>query len=107
MAPSMALQISRFTNASSEILLGFEEKLTENLATRIRYFKSLSEVCLFSIATGNRVPSNNRDLDSAIRVGQQEGGIENIAARIAHVGVVHWWIRARMAYVDEDDASMD
>ncbi|KAH6982992.1 T-complex protein 11-domain-containing protein [Ilyonectria sp. MPI-CAGE-AT-0026] len=138
MAPSMALQIFRFTNAPSEMLPAFEEKLTQNvskitspifeeveeayrtrlvaeLATRVRYFKSLSGVCLFSIATGNRVPSNNRgldagrdrDLDAAIRVGQQEGGIEDIATRIAHVGVVHWRIWARMAYVDEDDMSMD
>ncbi|KAH7157036.1 T-complex protein 11-domain-containing protein [Dactylonectria macrodidyma] len=138
MASSMALQIFRFTNAPSEMLPQFEEKLTHNvckikspmfqeieeayrirllaeLATRVRYFKSLSGVCLFSIATGNRVPSNSRgldagrdrDLDAAIRVGQQEGGIEDIATRIAHVGVVHWRIWARMAYVDEDDMSMD
>ncbi|KAH7112423.1 T-complex protein 11-domain-containing protein [Dactylonectria macrodidyma] len=138
MAPSMALQIFRFTNTPLEMLSTFEEKLTENvckitspifeeieegyrarlvaeLATRVRYFKSLSGVGLFSIATGNDVPSNNRglgagrdrDLDAVIRVGQQEGGIEDIATRIAHVGVVHWRIWSRMAYVDEDDMSMD
>ncbi|KAK7430596.1 Protein SOSEKI 1 [Neonectria magnoliae] len=138
MAPSMALQIFRFTNAPSEMLPAFEDKLTENvskmtspifeemeesyrtkltaeLASRVRYFKSLSGVCLFSIATGNRVPSGSRgldtgrdrDLDAAIRVGQQEGGIEDIATRIAHVGVVHWRIWAELAYIDEDDMSMD
>ncbi|KAH7192302.1 T-complex protein 11-domain-containing protein [Fusarium flagelliforme] len=138
MAPSLALQIFRFTNAPMDMLASFEEKLTENvcrisspiyqemeeayrhrlvteLATRVRYFKSLSGVCLFSIATGNRVPASSRsldagrdrDLDAAIRMGQQEGGIEDIATRIAHVGVVHWRIWARMAYVDEDDMSLD
>ncbi|KAF5006114.1 hypothetical protein FDECE_7486 [Fusarium decemcellulare] len=137
MASSMALQIFRFTKAPMEMLPSFEEKLTENvcnvsspiyqemeeayrtrllgeLATRVRYFKALSGVCLFSIATGNRVPfsrsldaGRDRDLDAAIRVGQQEGGIEDIATRIAHVGVVHWRIWARMAYVDEDDMSID
>lgn len=138
MAPSMALQIFRFTNAPMDMLVPFEEKLLENvcrisspiykemeeayrirllneLAMRVRYFKALSGVCLFSIATGNRVPTSSRsldagrdrDLDAAIRMGQQEGGIEDIATRIAHVGVVHWRIWARMAYVDEDDMSMD
>ncbi|CAM1503929.1 Fc.00g015200.m01.CDS01 [Cosmosporella sp. VM-42] len=135
-APSMALQIFRFTNAPMEILPTFEDKLTENvcnitsplfketeeayrtklaseLAKRVNYFKNLSGVCLFSIATGNRVPNKgletgrDRELDAAIRVGQQEGGIEDIATRIAHVGVVHWRIWARMAYIDEDDMSVD
>ena len=136
MAPSMALQIFRFTNAPMEMLPTFEDKLTENvctitsplfeeiedayrsklaaeLAQRVSYFKNLSGVCLFSIATGNRVPNKgletgrDTDLDAAIRVGQQEGGIEDIATRIAHVGVVHWRIWARMAYIDEDDMSVD
>lgn len=137
-APSMALQIFRFTNAPSDMLPSFEEKLSENvckinspifqeieeayrvrlvaeLSARVRYFKALSGVCLFSIATGNRVPSNfrsmdlgrDRDLDAAIRVGQQEGGVEDIATRIAHVGVIHWRIWSRMAYVDEDEMAMD
>ncbi|KAM0553850.1 hypothetical protein ACHAPJ_007196 [Fusarium lateritium] len=138
MAPSLALQIFRFTEAPMSMLTEFENKLTENvcstsspifkdmeeayrvrllteLASRVRYFKALSGVCLFSIATGNRVPSSSRsldagrdrDLDAAIRMGQQEGGIEDIATRIAHVGVVHWRIWARMAYIDDDDMSMD
>ncbi|KAH6955197.1 hypothetical protein HG530_009133 [Fusarium avenaceum] len=138
MAQSLALQIFRFTNAPKDMLIPFEEKLTENvssisspiyqemeeayrirlvneLATRVRYFKALSGVCLFSIATGNRVPASSRsldtgrdrDLDAAIRTGQQEGGIEDIATRIAHVGVVHWRIWARMAYKDDDDMSLD
>ncbi|KAG4275605.1 hypothetical protein FPRO04_14371 [Fusarium proliferatum] len=138
MAPSMALQIFRFTNAPMDMLVPFEEKLLENvcrisspiykemeeayrirllneLAMRVRYFKALSGVCLFSIATGNRVSTSSRtldagrdrDLDAAIRMGQQEGGIEDIATRIAHVGVVHWRIWARMAYVDDDDKSRD
>ncbi|KAM5351938.1 hypothetical protein ACJ41O_004661 [Fusarium nematophilum] len=138
MAPSLALQIFRFTKAPMEMLPSFEEKLTENvcnisspiyremeeayrgrllaeLATRVRYFKALSGVCLFSIATGNRVPvssrsldaGRDRELDAAIRMGQQEGGIEDIATRISHVGVVHWRIWARIAYVDEDEMSID
>lgn len=138
LAPSLALQIFRFTNAPMDMLPSFEEKLMENvctstspmyremeeayrnrlmseLASRVRYFKDLSGVCLFSIATGNRVPTSarsldtgrDRDLDAAIRMGQQEGGIEDIATRIAHVGVVHWRIWSRMAYTDEDDMSMD
>lgn len=136
MAPSMALQIFRYTTAPMDLLPTFEDKLATNvckpdsplfqeieetyrkslvseLAQRVHYFKNLSGVCLFSIATGNRVPNKgleagrDRELDAAIRVGQQEGGIEDIATRIAHVGVVHWRIWSRLVYIDEDDMSMD
>lgn len=125
-APSMALQIFRYTSAPSEMLPAFEEKLTQNvcsimsplyqdieeayrvrlvseLAVRVHYFKSLPGVALFSIATGNSNQNKtfdsgrDRDLDAAIRVGQQEGGVEDIATRIAHVGVIHWRIWDSMA----------
>lgn len=93
-----------------EIEEAYRTRLVAELATRVHYFKSLLGVCLFSIATGNRVPSSSRgldarrdrDLDAA-----KKGGIEGIATRIAHVSVVHWRIWARMAYVDEDAMFMD
>lgn len=138
MAPSMALQMFRLINAPLDMLPAFEAKLTKNicnitspifkeieeayrtrlvagLATRVRYFKSLSGFGLFSIATGSRTSSSShgpnagrdRGPDTDIRTRKKDSGIEDIATRVAHIGVVHWRIWARMAYVDEDDKPMD
>ncbi|KAL6405614.1 hypothetical protein AUP68_11375 [Ilyonectria robusta] len=106
-------------NTKSPIFQEIEEayrvRLLAELSTRVRCFKSLSGFCLYSIATGDHGHSNNRgldagrdrDLDEAIHVGQQKGGIEDIVTRIAHVGVVHWKVWARIAYVKEDDMPID
>jgi hypothetical protein len=137
-APSMALQIFRFTNAPSNMLPFFEEKLTislrdihtsnyqeveqsfhqrfvSELANRVREFKGLSPVSLFTAATGPRVPSGSgragdfsreRDPDSWYRETQEEGGIEDIATRLAHVGVLHWRVWADMAYLGDVQDSL-
>ncbi|KAK2605905.1 Protein SOSEKI 1 [Conoideocrella luteorostrata] len=140
MAPSMALQIFRFTEAPSQLLPTFEEKLMDNvcrvdsqmhrevehafhgrlmaeLANRVRWFKDASGTALFSYATGGRVPGNDRsrsrsistghgpiprDLESPLRDGQYD--IEDMATRLAHLGVLHWRVWAKTAYrVDDKD----
>ncbi|PHH89799.1 hypothetical protein CDD83_5260 [Cordyceps sp. RAO-2017] len=142
-APSMALQIFRYTNAPSEMLPAFEEKLTENvchassqlyleveqafhsklmteLGCRVREFKVLSGVSLFAVATGGRVqsgsgsssglahPARDRDADGSMREGQEEGGIEDMAVRLAHLGILHWRVWAQLVYLgDADDMSVD
>ncbi|KAG5918608.1 hypothetical protein E4U42_006792 [Claviceps africana] len=138
MAPSMALQIFRHTDAPSELLPTFEEKLMDNicrvesqihreveqafhskfmveLASRVREYKSLSGLSLFSVATGGRVStaggsgsSGNtnatRPLGSGLaRDGQDEGGIEDMATRLAHLGVLHWRVWGQLAYLGDDD----
>lgn len=148
MAPSMAIQIFRFTNAPSELLSTFEEKLMDNvcrvdsqiykeveqafhsrlmtsLAVKVREFKALSGVSLFAVATGGRVASSSsssscssssssiqlplgRDFDSSLRDGQDEGGVEDMATRLAHLGVLHWRVWAQLAYLgDLEDMSLD
>lgn len=140
MAPSMALQIFRFTNAPSSMLSTFEEKLLESvsqvesqayreveqafqsrlmseLAGKVREFKALSGVSLFAVATGGRVPNstgNNshsqpaRDSDSSLRDDQDEGGIDDMATRLAHLGVLHWRVWGQVAYqADVEDMSLD
>ncbi|KAG5951224.1 hypothetical protein E4U53_003556 [Claviceps sorghi] len=135
MAPSMALQIFRFTDAPSELLPTFEEKLMDNicrvdsqihreveqafhskfmaeLSNRVREYKSLSGLSLFSVATGGRVSSGGgggntnatRTLGSGlVRDGQDEGGIEDMATRLAHLGVLHWRVWAQLAYLGDGD----
>ncbi|KAI9158503.1 Protein SOK1 [Paramyrothecium foliicola] len=136
MAPSVALQIFRFTNAPSEMLSIFEEKLTANicdmtsnmyqeaeqnfhnrlmtdLGNRVHDFKALSGVALFSVATGGRVqPSSHsgrdRDGDTSLRDAQEEGGIEDMATRLAHLGILHWRVWSQLAYVgDIEHMSLD
>lgn len=142
MAPSMALQIFRFTEAPSELLPTFEEKLMDNicrvdsamhreveqafhsglmaeLSSRVREFKSLSGVSLFGVATGGRVSSSSsgggghghghvgRDFDSFLRDGQEEGGIEDMANRLAHLGVLHWRVWAQLAYLGDGEGEGD
>jgi hypothetical protein len=135
-APSMALQIFRFTDAPSELLSTFEEKLMDNvcrvdsqiykevehafhsrlmtaLAGRVREFKALPGVSLFTVATGGRVSSSNhmshgRDADASLRNGHEEGGLEDMATRLAHLGVLHWRVWAGLAYLgDDEDMSVD
>lgn len=137
-APSMALQIFRYTDAPPELLPTFEERLMDNvcrvdsqiyrevelafhsrlmveLTNRVRNFKALSGVSLFSVATGGRGPSGSsgshlaRDLDSGLlRDGQDEGGIEDMATRLAHLGVLHWRVWAQLAYLgDDEDMAVD
>lgn len=126
-APSMALQIFRFTDAPSELLPTFEEKLMDNvcrfdsqtyrevehvfhsrlmaeLSTRVREFRPLSGLSLFSVATTGRVDSTPPRDGS-----HEEGGIQDMAVRLAHLGVLHWRVWAQLAYLgtDDDDNSDD
>ncbi|KAG6009266.1 hypothetical protein E4U21_002870 [Claviceps maximensis] len=137
MAPSMALQIFRYTNAPSELLSTFEDKLMDNicrvdsqiyieveqafhrkfmteLSNRVREYKSLSGLSLFSVATGGRVSGGGGGSSSAAnavrhlgsgpaRDGQDEGGIEDMATRLAHLGVLHWRVWAQLAYVVDSE----
>lgn len=132
MASSVALQIFRFTNAPSEMLPVFEEKLKANLCNvnlpihkemeqnfhnrlmvelgnRVRDFKALSGVALFSVATGGRNSlGRDRDGDASLRDAQEEGGIEDMATRLAHLGILHWRVWAQLAYAgDMDQMSLD
>lgn len=141
MAPSMALQIFRFVNLPSTALpelesrlasaLGavdspyyrdveesFHSRLMADLGLRVREFKGLSGVALFSVATGVRVPSRrpgtaDRDADAMSREPYDEASMDDIATRLAHLGILHWRVWSQLAYADDvdqmtvDDESMD
>jgi len=126
-APSMALQIFRYTNAPPDMLPDVERKLMDSLCqpdphvyreiehsfkvrlmaelgNRVREFKGLSGVSLYSAATESRLAPNNihsrigDQLDSL----HEEGGVEDMATRLAHVGILHWRVWAPLAYADDD-----
>lgn len=135
MAPSMALQIFRFVNLPSTTLPHLEAKLASalsdidspyyreaeesflnrlmvDLGARVREFKGLSGVALFSVATGVRVPSRrpataDRDTDGVSREAFDDASVDDIATRVAHLGVLHWRVWSQLAYADDDQMTVD
>lgn len=120
---SIALQIFRYTKAPSSMLSTFEDKLAANvcgtdsplykeveksfhtrlmaeLAQRVREYRSLSGVGLFSAATGSRAQTRDH-------ADQDDGVVEDIAVRLGHLGVLHWRVWSQLAYVDEDPMVVD
>jgi hypothetical protein len=125
MASSMALQIFRYTSAPASMLATFEEKLAANvcsvdsplykeveksflarlmaeLSGRVREFRAQSGVGLFTAATSGRSQSSSlvgreKDVDA------DEGVIEDMGIRLAHLGVLHWRVWSQLVYVDEDE----
>jgi len=132
LAGDMALQILRFVDAPpaltgleqqlaallscpncdvfQEVEAQFQQRLLAELGKRVKEFRNLSGVGLFSIATGGRINSAHRwekDQRDVIRLDgtrqerdpRDEAGIEDMAIRLAHFGMLHWRVWSPMAYV--------
>lgn len=143
MKDSLALQIFRFTDAPSDVLVQFEEELDRHLCEpesqvfqdverqfhqrlvgelqqRVKELKPLTGVNLFSVATGGRLQgpsrtwdgtrdhSTERDgRDSASREAREEGGLEDMATRLTHLGLLHWRVWSSLVYDGElEDTEM-
>lgn len=133
LVPSVAIQIFRYTNAPQDFLPRFESKLAQHLAEmnsdlyqtvevhfhsrmmaelgrRVKDFKDLSGVALFSVATGGRVGSSGSsrpwedscEMDTGAE-NREEGAVEDMAVRLAHLGLLHWRVWSEMAYLDRMD----
>jgi hypothetical protein len=99
-----------------EVELQFQQRLLSELAKRVKEFKGLSGVGLFSVATGGRVHSttsrvserssereHHRDSGLFDNIGstrdpRNEAGIEDMATRLAHLGILHWRVWSQLAY---------
>ncbi|PSR76075.1 T-complex protein 11-domain-containing protein [Coniella lustricola] len=135
LVPSIAIQIFRYTNAPQDFLPQFETKLAQHLAEmksdlyqaveahfqskmmvelgrRVKDFKELSGVALFSTATGGRVPgaTSTRPWDDSemedVKSGpdaREDNTIDDMAIRLAHLGLLHWRVWSEMAYLDRMD----
>lgn len=139
MQDSLALQIFRFTDAPAEVLLEFEQELHQHLGPenvdsplfqdveqhfhtrllvelrqRVKEFKGLTGVGLFSAATGGRTQGTGRTRDGprersseresaeGSRDAPDEAGIEDMATRLTHLGVLHWRVWSELAYQQVD-----
>ncbi|KAJ2890474.1 hypothetical protein MKZ38_001849 [Zalerion maritima] len=128
LAPEMALQIFRFTDAPNDMLSNIEQRLIERLdqthsayrevehyyhsrllaelARRVKEIRGVSGVNLFSIATSrSSAPSSRTWNESREDGGRDESSLDDIAIRIAHLGILHWRVWAPIAYVE--DTGMD
>ncbi|KAK1761055.1 protein SOK1 [Echria macrotheca] len=141
LAPVMAVQILRFVNNAPalpefeahltkcltdvqsdifrEVESQFQQRLLAALARRIKEFKKLSGVGLFTVATGGRIHGSGRgwsDRDRDVLLGEsglsrdprEEAGIDDMAVRLAHLGVLHWRVWSQLAYnVDTEFTGTD
>jgi hypothetical protein len=110
------------TNVEAEIFQEVESQLQQQLlaelAKRVSEFKHMSAVSLFSVATGGRImgasrpsePPRDRNLglfsNSAPRDPREEAGIDDMAVRLAHLGILHWRVWALLAYEDSIEDEM-
>lgn len=125
LAPEMALQIFRFTEAPQGMLSTIENKLTSQLtdftnatfleveqqyssrlltelARRVKEFKGFSCLNLFTVATTRGGLSSSRlSWHEGRQVTRDDSGIEDIAIRLAHLGILHWRVWGPIAYIDD------
>ncbi|KAI1741147.1 camp-mediated signaling protein Sok1 [Xylaria scruposa] len=147
MSDSLALQIFRFTNASTDRLGEFEknlemhlgdlrsptdesrtssystlfrvvenvfrDRLRADLQLRVKEFRGLTGVSLFSVATGGRLQGSSRtwdvsrdsirDAERDTRGAREEAGVEEMATRLAHMGLLHWRVWSQLVYLGDMD----
>ena len=100
--------MSTLCNFDSAAYLDVEQalhvRLLAELGERVGVFKGLSPLNLFTYATGARIPRTNtsRQFDVWLRDVRQEGSIEDMATRLAHLGILHWRVWSGLAYDKED-----
>lgn len=127
-APSMALQVFRYTNAPQQALAAletniaslindvhsvkyreleehFNNKLLNELAARVKQFRGLSGVSLFGIASSGR-PNNaygyqEREREDGSRETREDESIEDMAVRLAHLGIIHWRVWSGLVYSED------
>jgi hypothetical protein len=106
--------------AFHEVEAHWHGRLLQELAKRVKDFRNLSGVGLFEVATGGRaqgfgrtagphslVPKEQRlDVPGAGRDPRDEGGIDDMATRLAHLGLLHWRVWGDLAYSGDVEVEM-
>ncbi|KXX74400.1 Protein SOK1 [Madurella mycetomatis] len=99
-----------------EVEQQFQQRLLAELARRVNEFKNLSGLALFSVATGSRAQGSSRSGQLAAgpfgdiggpRDPREEAGIDDIAIRLAHLGVLHWRVWAPLAYEGDIEGELN
>ncbi|KAI8625866.1 camp-mediated signaling protein Sok1 [Xylariaceae sp. FL1651] len=109
-----------FSPLFQEVEQVFRQRLLAELQLRVKEFKGLTGVSLFSVATGGHLhgPSPSRtwdssrentrdgDRESSTHGTREEGGVEDMATRLAHLGLLHWRVWAQLVYLGDVDSDM-
>ena len=100
-----------------EVEAQFQQRLIVDMARRVTELKPLSGVALFSAATGGRGNAQGRPFDRSQRTntvfGEQprdlrdEAGIDDMALRLVHLGVLHWRVWAPLAYEGDVESELN
>lgn len=105
-------------DAFQDVETYFHRRLLQELAKHVKGLKNLTGVGLFEVATGGRVQGPGRtvgafpareqhlDLPGAGREPRDVGGIDDIATRLAHLGLLHWRVWGDLAYNDDLEVEM-
>jgi hypothetical protein len=93
----------------------FHTRLVAELHLRVKDFKPHTGVNLFLAATGGRIQGSSRAFDGpkdrcserdnlghSSRDVREEGGIEDMTTRLAHLGILHWKVWSDLVYHPED-----
>ncbi|KAI0392446.1 camp-mediated signaling protein Sok1 [Xylariaceae sp. FL0594] len=112
-----------------EVEHALSRRLRATVRVRVKQLKGQFGVALFSMATGGRMQGQTRTWDGARGSSHQgpsreqhihdslsghnnnreESGIEDMATRLAHLGLLHWRVWAQLVYlspVQEEDADV-
>lgn len=122
----LSRKLSQITDDPFQEVEGyFHRNLVKELARRVKDLKNLSGVGLFEVATGGRLQGLARStgesrlreqlreqatytsVSATVREARDEGGIEDMATRLAHLGLLHWRVWAELAYSDGVEVDMD
>jgi hypothetical protein len=101
-----------------EVEAQFQQKLLAELARRASEFRNLSGVALFSVATGARASGSGRRDQSQRSSGifgdaapardpREEAGIDDMAVRLAHLGILHWRVWSPLAYEGDIESEIN
>ncbi|KAG7285483.1 hypothetical protein NEMBOFW57_010111 [Staphylotrichum longicolle] len=105
------------SDAFREVESHFQQRLMAEMAKRVAEYKNLSGVALFSAATGGRVNGQSRSRDQSARLsglfGEQprdprdDAGVDDMASRLAHLGVLHWRVWAPLVYEGDIESELN
>ncbi|EFX04530.1 cyclic-AMP-mediated signaling protein [Grosmannia clavigera kw1407] len=88
----------------------FRGRLLSALARRVRDYKTMPSVGLFVVAAGGRIhPTPGRSTEATPAIvpvapttrdvdPREDGGVEEMATRLAHLGILHWRVWGSIVY---------
>jgi hypothetical protein len=100
----------------------FHARLLIQLEKRVKEFKGQSGSSLFSLAAGGRMSNATRLWEATAQNGEhadlhdlsgghprdlrEDGGVDDMSIRLAHLGILHWRVWAPLLYLGDSETDM-